>query len=76
MAKRATLPDHTVEEIIEHFGGRQAIADVLGCKANNISMWRGFIPRNLAYEIQVKSGGKFVAERMPIKQRRETAVAS
>jgi len=73
MAKKTLLPDYTVEEIIDHFGGPQQLAAVLECRANNISMWRGFVPRGRAYEIQVKSGGKFVVERMPIKRREAAA---
>jgi DNA-binding transcriptional regulator Cro len=58
---------YTTDEIIEHFGGPQAIADKLGCTVNNIRMWRGFVPRTVAYEIQVKSDGKFLVERMPFR---------
>jgi hypothetical protein len=59
---------HTAAEIIEHFGGPQKLADTLGCSRTSIVMWRGFVPPTRAFEIQVRSGGRFTVDRMPLRK--------
>ncbi len=72
---KSVTPLYTVEQIAEHFGGPIALAKTLNCTVNNIRMWNGFVPEGRAYEIQFKSGGFFLVDRMPIK-RREAAPAT
>jgi hypothetical protein len=65
----------TFDEILDHFGGtHQALADRLTASGweitrEAVSMWGGEIPPGRAYQIEVISGGKFPADRLPIKGR-------
>jgi hypothetical protein len=61
-------PMHTTDEIIEHFGGRSKIAEVLRVTPASISMWQGFVPETRAFEIMVRSHWKFTVDRMPLRR--------
>ena len=54
-----------IDEVLEFFGGRTAVvASALDTSSQNVCGWvaSGVIPRGREYELQVKSGGKLVAE--------------
>ena len=71
-----------IAEIAEHFGGRVALAELLGCSHENISQWifRGWIPTESAHVIEALSNGAFKFECMPLKpeflKRRAAAAAA
>jgi len=43
----------TYEQLLNHFGNQQAVANALGCKQNTVSDWRFGIPRGRQFEIQL-----------------------
>jgi hypothetical protein len=55
-----------IDKVVEHFGGRQATADALGLKtAHAIGYWQRDkrIPYPRQCQIQILTGGKFVARK-------------
>jgi DNA-binding transcriptional regulator YdaS (Cro superfamily) len=50
------------QDAINHYGGRKELAAALGIWPHNISRWGEFVPRERAYELEVKTGGKLKAE--------------
>lgn len=59
---------HSLQDVIEHFEGITGLAHALGISTQAISQWDGQIPPQRAYQIEVVSGGKFKATRLPIRQ--------
>ena len=55
----------TYEDVLKHFGGtHQSLADALGITREAVTMWRGKIPKNRAYQIEVLTGGRFKAKNL------------
>jgi len=59
------------EQIINHFGGIGGLAGALtdtagekGISYQAVHLWKGVIPPNRAFEIQVLSNGKFNADQI------------
>ena len=51
------------QELIDHFGSQQKVADGLGISKQLAAYWkRAGIPLGRQYEIQVLTGGKFRAD--------------
>jgi len=50
------------QEAIEHFGSIKKLADALGIWPQSIYLWGVRPPIARQYEIQVKSGGKLLAD--------------
>ena len=62
----------TFDQVLNHFGGtHQALADALGISRTAVTMWRGEIPEHRAYQIEVVSGGKLKAAKLPVKKARD-----
>jgi len=59
---------HSFEEVVQHFGGITALARRLGCTSQAISQWKNEIPEPRAFQIEVLSGGRFKADRLPIRK--------
>lgn len=55
-----------IEQVIEHFGGVTKTARALGVTSQAVSQWRaaGMVPEMRAYQIELKTKGKFKAERL------------
>lgn len=56
-----------VDEIINHFGSKAALARLLGCRPQALTRWttKG-VPANSAIEIERLSNGKFKAIDIPL----------
>lgn len=52
-------------EVIEHFGGRAELADQLGLVRQTVYAWGKEIPYLRQCQIEVLTGGKLRAERLP-----------
>jgi len=52
-----------IEKLIEHFGSQSELARYLGVTRASVCQWvaDGYMTNARAYEIEVKSGGKFKA---------------
>lgn len=50
------------QEAIEHFGSIKKLADALGIWPQSVYLWGPRPPIARQYEIQVKSGGKLLAD--------------
>lgn len=52
-----------IEEVVKHYGGKQALARALGVSAPAVTLWcqLGRIPPRRAIEIERMTGGKFKA---------------
>lgn len=59
---------HSFEEVLRHFEGISGLARTLGVTTQAISQWKGEIPENRAYQIEVLSKGHFKATRLPIRK--------
>ena len=54
-------------DAIEFFGGIKELAKVLEIWPHNISRWGEKVPPSRAYELEVKSNGKLVANEVASK---------
>jgi transcriptional repressor of cell division inhibition gene dicB len=51
------------QDLIDHYGSQQKVADALGISKQLASYWkRAGIPLGRQYEIQILTGGKFRAD--------------
>lgn len=53
------------QEVIDHFGSKAAIAELLGCHKSTVSMWGDEPPLGRQYEIQALTKGKLKAAPKP-----------
>lgn len=63
-------------DVIKHFGTASAAADALEVTKQAVNGWGDIVPRGIAYETQVITGGKLVVDReiyRRIKQKRLAA---
>lgn len=64
----------TFEQVLQHFGGtHESLADALGISREAVTMWRGRIPEQRAYQIEVLSKGKLRAAELPTRRRNRAA---
>ena len=64
----------TFEQVLDHFGGtHESLAKALGITREAVTMWRGQIPAQRAFQIEVASGGHFKADDLPIRRRERAA---
>lgn len=57
------LPRMMFQELVEHYGSQQQVAEALGISKQLASYWkRAGIPLGRQYEIQILTGGKFRAD--------------
>ena len=57
-------------DAVQHFGSRQAIADILGISRQAVYAWGPVIARGAAYRLQVMTGGKLVVDEAKYKKRK------
>ncbi|WP_421159237.1 Cro/CI family transcriptional regulator [Aeromonas dhakensis] len=62
------------KDVIDHFGGANKLAQALGCKPQAISQWSEFVPKGLAYQIEVLTDGKLKADSRSTPQQPTTCV--
>lgn len=58
----------TLQEALDHYGSRKALADALGLWPQTVYAWGDSIPLARQYEIEVRTGGTLKADR-PDEQR-------
>lgn len=51
-----------LNDVIQHFGSGAALARALGVHRQAVYMWRGQIPKGVAYQIHVLTDGEFDAD--------------
>lgn len=57
----------TVEQIIEHFGSKRALADLLDVSPQSLTRWNSDgVPPKAAIQIEKLTNGKFRAIQIPI----------
>ena len=49
------------KDVIEHFGSIKKAADALGIWPQSLYSWKENVPENMAYKVEVITGGKLKA---------------
>ena len=57
-------------DAVQHFGSRQAVADILGISRQAVYAWGTYVARGAAYRLQVMTGGKLVVDETKYKKRK------
>jgi len=53
------------EQVIEHFGSHQAVAEALGISRQAVHMWGEYVPEGRAWQLQVITAGALQVEKRP-----------
>jgi hypothetical protein len=58
-------------DAVQHFGSRQAVADILGISRQAVYAWGQYVARGAAYRLQVMTGGKLVVDETKYKRKKK-----
>ena len=62
------------KDVLDHFGGTpKSLGEALGITREAVAMWKGRIPENRAFQIEVLSGGRFKVADLPVRRRSGSA---
>ena len=54
------------EDVIDHFGSQQAVADAIGIKQPSVAAWKeAGIPEPRQFQLEVITDGRLKADRIP-----------